>query len=881
MTYSGLRAILAILTMFLVASISGIAGAGEPVAIDRITTPESMGLVINYVEDTTSTLSIFDITNDSESLAWQQGDAETLNKGYTHSTFWIHLPILNTTSREVNRLLEVGYPLLDYVELYSISDGLIVTHFNTGDRHPLSSRAIEHRNFLFPIHLAPNEHRDIYLRVKSGSSLQVPISIASEVEFYTHDQADLIRKSVYYGMMLVMILFNLFLFISLKEKVYFYYIAFVFSFLSVQLFLHGIPAQYLWPDWPYLQDLGILFFVPCIVLFTTLFTRYFLNLQESAPRANLFFMISGWVAMVNLVAGFILDYETSIKFSLATVVVVSSACLYIGPYLWSKGHTIARFYSLAWFSITLAAMVLAFSKLGWIPRTFLTENGLQFGSAMEAILLSMALADRLNSEREQRFKAQEKVITETRQRQLAEEKLVYTALHSPLTGTPNRTYFENWFDKKCRHRKLQKKLILGLIHLRRFHEVNKTLGHVQADELLTLITRDLSQRAQAIPGSLLLDENSEPPHYIAVMEGVTFAILIDPEANRAPFQALEEITAYIAEPIEFKGLMIDVGGQIGTASFPKDAQDGPTLVRNAQIAVDLGGQSNNLMTRYSEAINPYNARRLSLAGELRKAISSGGLSMHFQPKISARENRVTGMEALLRWNHPEHGSIGPDEFIPIAEQTGVIHPLTQWVINHAVGKVAELARAGYEISVAVNISAINLKEKHFPDAVADALKRHDVDSSLLSLEVTETAMMDDPCRALAVLKRLNLLGIRLSIDDFGTGYSSLAYIKQLPVQEIKIDRSFVKDMEANKGDAIIVRTMVNMCHDLGYDVVAEGVETDQSCHSLRAMGCDYLQGYYLSRPLPYDMFLEWISLHTSAASQSSAGQSTSSEPSSG
>ncbi|OZG72279.1 hypothetical protein BTA51_16195 [Hahella sp. CCB-MM4] len=861
MTYQGFKVFLTI-ALFLLA---GRSGASPTVAIDHIWNPVSVGPNLEYLEDSSNLVNIFDLIDD-QTLEWQQNTADTPNMGYTTSTFWFRFDISNTSNQAVDRLLEIGYPLLDYVELFQVSGDTIVQHYSTGDRHPFSSRAIEHRNFVFPIKLNSYGTSTIYLRIKSESSLQVPVHMAAEVDFYTHDQTDLMRNAIYYGMMLVMILFNLFLFLSLRERVYLYYISFVFSFAAVQLCIHGIPSQYLWPNHPYLQDLGILIFVPCIVLFTAFFTRNFLNLAEHAPKMNIFFTIAGWVSAANLVCALFLNYETSIKLSLATVVPVSTACLLVGPYLWAKGHTIARFYSLAWFSITLAALVLAFNKMGWVPRTFLTENGLQFGSAMEAVLLSMALADRLNSEREQRFKAQEKVLIETRQRQLAEEKLIYSALHNPITGTPNRIYFENWFDKTCRHKKLSKPLLLGMVHLQRFHEVNKTLGHFQADELLKLLTHELNEWVQAIPGSVMMDNTESHKYHIVAVDGVTFVTLIDPEQNPDPHAAFAQLTARIAEPIEFKGLMIDIGGIASTVSFPKDAVDGSTLIRNAQIAIEMGSRSGNLVTHYSDNLNPYNERRLSLAGELRKAILTDGLSLHYQPKVSTRDNTINGMEALLRWEHPEHGFIGPDEFIPIAEQTGVIHPLTHWVINHAVEKIALLIQKGYDLAVAVNISAINLKEKDFAETVRRILEKHQVAPSRLSLEVTETAMMDDPRRALAVLKRLNLLGIRLSIDDFGTGYSSLSYIKQLPVQEIKIDRSFVMDMESSNGDAIIVQTMVNMCHDLGFDVVAEGVETERSCHNLQEMGCDYLQGYYVSRPLPYDKFVVWLASYSDSPS---------------
>ena len=817
-----------------------------------------LGKSSDYVEDRTNSLSIEQVkTHDSE-LGWQQVTSETPNFGYTDSAFWVHLRLTNSSDQKVERVMEIAYPVLDYIDFYQVNSGQIEQHYLVGDKRPFSNRPIDHRNFVFPVTLDAQSDSSIFIKVKSGSSLQLPISIASEREFFASDQLDLIRMCIYYGMMLVMILFNLFIFFSLKESMYFYYVSFVFCFAAVQFCLNGLAGQYFWPEASYLQDFGILIFVPSIVLFASLFARHFLDLAHHAPYADRFFKVMTWVAIIGIAGGLVLDYEQSIKFSVVAVIPASIGCLLIGPYLWSKGHTIARFYTIAWASITIATVALALSKLGVIPRTFLTENGLQFGSALEAILLSLALADRLNNERDQRFQAQKKMIDESRQRQIAEQKLIYSALHHPLTGAPNRAFFENWFKQHIEGQQNMPKMTMGMFYLRRFHEVNKTLGHLQADELLKLITRQLNEMVKKLPGAMSLDEKEGDSHYIVAMEGVTFVILINNRLNPDPKKSIQSLALQLSEPLEFNAMAIDIGCVSGTADYNPGETDAPTLLRNAQIAIDMGERRGKLVTNYSSEINPYNARRLSLAGELRKAIDNDELALHFQPKISSKNGKISGMEALLRWTHSEHGFIPPDEFIPIAEQTGVINPLTKWVINKALAQLSELREMGFELSVAVNISAINLKEKHFPMVVQEGLLKYNVPPDLLSLEVTETAMMDDPTRALSALQELNGLGVRLSIDDFGTGYSSLSYIKQLPVQEIKIDRSFVMEMDSHDNDVIIVKTTINMCHDLGYDVVAEGVETIQTCDRLSQMGCDYLQGYHLSRPLAFEDFVRFV-----------------------
>ncbi len=851
------------LSIFVLISLSHALSAEEIIDISATEKRVVLGKFAEYIEDTHNSLSIDQVKTLSRGLIWQNISSDTPNFGYTDSAYWVHLRLTNKSNHSVDRVVEIAYPVIDYIDFYQVNAGNIEQKFQVGDKRPFSARPIAHRTFVFPISVDAMSDSSLFIKVKSSSSLQLPISIASEREFFASDQLDLIRMCVYYGMMLVMILFNLFIYFSLKEAMYFYYVSFVFCFAAMQFCLHGMAGQYIWPEKSYLQDFSILIFVPSIVLFASLFARHFLDLSIHAPLANRFFKVMGWIAIACIGGGLFLDYEQSIKFSVLAVIPASLGCLIIGPYLWAKGHTIARFYTIAWASITIATMALALSKFGIIPRTFLTENGLQFGSAMEAVLLSLALADRLNNERDQRFQAQEKMLEESMQREIAEQELIYSALHHPLTGAPNRAFFENWFQEQVERLEDMPKITMGMFYLRRFHEVNKTLGHIQADGLLKLITKELNEQVKLLSGAISLDDKDGDSHYIVAMEGVTFVILINNSENQDPKQSINALALKLSEPLEFNGMAIDTGCISGTADYIPQQTDAQTLLRNAQIAIDMGERYGKLVTDYSNEINPYNARRLSLAGELRKAIDKDELALHFQPKICSKNGKISGMEALLRWTHSEHGFIPPDEFIPIAEQTGVINPLTKWVIDRALSQLSELREMGFELSMAVNISAINLKEKHFPRVVQEGLEKYKIPPGLLSLEVTETAMMDDPVRALAALRELNSLGVRLSIDDFGTGYSSLAYIKQLPVQEIKIDRSFVMEMDSHDNDAIIVKTTINMCHDLGYEVVAEGVETLQTCDTLSQMGCDYLQGYHLSRPLAFEDFIAFVKNHES------------------
>jgi EAL domain-containing protein (putative c-di-GMP-specific phosphodiesterase class I) len=263
---------------------------------------------------------------------------------------------------------------------------------------------------------------------------------------------------------------------------------------------------------------------------------------------------------------------------------------------------------------------------------------------------------------------------------------------------------------------------------------------------------------------------------------------------------------------------------------------------------------------YDQDRDQHSLRNLVLMGDLRQAIENGELSLNYQPKVSCASGKIIGVEALVRWNHPEHGFIPPDQFIPIAEHTGLIKPLTMWVIDTALQQCREWKYLiqDLHIRMSVNLSVRNLLDLQFPEEVYDLLKKWDIDSSSLELEITESAVMEDPDHAMKVLMLLDTLGVQLSIDDFGTGYTSLGYLKKLPVDIIKIDKSFVMNMLMDQSDAMIVRSTIDLAHNLGLSVIAEGVETEEILLSLRNMGCDGIQGYYICRPVPADDFITWF-----------------------
>jgi diguanylate cyclase (GGDEF)-like protein len=425
-------------------------------------------------------------------------------------------------------------------------------------------------------------------------------------------------------------------------------------------------------------------------------------------------------------------------------------------------------------------------------------------------------------------------------RQLADNER--QATHDSLTQLPNRLMFERVTDAMLRNGRAVAVLLLDLD---RFKDVNDTLGHAAGDLLLT----DVGARLRAaIPHALC----------IARLGGDEFAVLLTDADAAAAVVAAETARESLLHPLEVHSIHVSVDASVGIALAPEHGTTCDHLVRHADVAMYASKASRGMVTVYDESIDHNDPSRLGLVAELRDAIATGGLMLYYQPKVAlADPARRLSVEALARWAHPTRGFVPPDEFIAIAEQTGLIAPLTSWVLATALDQCRRWLDDGLDVNVSVNVSARMLRDATFPDAVAAALNLARVPASRLTLEITETAIMDDVEHTVDLLWQLRRAGVRLSIDDLGVGQSSLAYLKRLPVHEVKIDKSFVLTMVDDPADDAIVCAVIGLGHRLGMTIVAEGVETELARDRLAEIGCDVAQGYWYSRPMPAADVAPW------------------------
>ena len=826
----------------------------EPI---EITSSPTIQAHFQFWEDATGEASIDQVATLSDER-WSRAPMSSANFGLTPSAYWLRFALRNQTPITQPLIAELSYSQLDDVVFYLYAQGALVKQLKTGDSRPFYPRDVDHPSVLLRVSMDPESIKTVFVRVATGGSMILPLRIWREQGFFESAAYELKLHFFYYGCIFVIILINLAVYLSLREKLYLYYALALIGYLLFFASIKGFSFQHLYPQAPYLHAKVLLVSIPALALFSLLFCREFLNTRVHSPRLDKVLSAMMVFEMLFLFSAPVLDYYTGIQVASFSALFFFSLLLAAGPIVWRVGVRAGAFFTLAWTPLTIGVLATAGRALGVFPENFFTEYAMQIGSGLEAFILTLALADRLYREREEKITAQAASLQEAQSRNIAQNLLTEALTHDSVTGLPNRNRFELMVDLHLQQAP-DRHYMVGLARITRLDEVNRTLGLARSEWIMKRVAEQMVELAAGLPFIQVVRDDQGREERVYHLSGDCFCLLVDMDKAGSDLSALNRALRRLAEPIGLDHLAIELHPRFGAASYPKHGRSAAELIRNAHVGMAIAPRGGNETGIYSPAQDIYNESRLTLMADLREALQQNRLMLYYQPKQHLASGHIVGVEALIRWHHAERGWVSPADFIPLAEETGVITQLTRWVIGQATSDLAELRKDRRELTVAINISARDLESVELKGVLASALQRNGLQACSVTLEITETAAMLDPVSSLQALNVLAELGHQISIDDFGSGYSSLSYLKQLPASELKLDRSLIHDICTSESAEVIVSTAIQMARSLGYRVVGEGIETAETASRLKAEGCDLLQGFWLCKPIPIAELTLWLS----------------------
>jgi diguanylate cyclase len=817
-----------------------------------------------YWEDASAEAELADVRALPDA-AWQTNPSGKATFGITDSAYWLRVEVQNQTGRDQLLIAELGYSQLDDVVFHELSGGTLLREFATGDTRPFYPRDVDHPNMLYRFHVAPDASKTLYIRVATQGTMVVPLQIWQQNDFYEVAANEQKLHFFYYGSLAVIILINLAVFLTLREKLYLYYALAISGYFLFFAAVRGYTLQHIYPGAPFLHTHVLLLSMPFLAMFSILFCMEFLQVRSNSPRLYRALQAMLLFEMLFFLSAPLLDYDTGIRVAAVSAFAFFSLLLVAGPVAWAAGVRAGVFFTIAWTPLTIGVSATAGRALGLLPENFFTEYAMQIGSGLEAFILTLALADRLYREREQKIQAQADILKQQKARNEAQTQLNEALTHDPVTGLPNRNRFEWMVDEQLRQNP-NGRFMVGVTRITQLKEINRTLGLDRSERLLKAMAEQMTRLASGLPMVHHTVDARGNDERVYQLSGDSFGLLVNVSKTADDFQSLDNALKQLAEPVLLDNIAIEPNPRFGAASYPEHGKKAALLIRNAHVGMEMAPHGPYQTGLYSRKDDIYDESRLTLMSDLREALHHNQTELYYQPKISLATGKVVGVEALIRWHHPDRGWVPPIEFVPMAEKTGVIKHLTRWVVDQALNDLKELHALDPSLTVSVNISARDLSSPELVGLFETRTKRNQLNPEQVIIELTETAAMDDPHRGLNALNDLTAIGLKLSIDDFGAGYSSLSYLKKLPASEIKLDRALLQDIESSEGARMIVETAIRMGQGLGYQVVAEGVETEKSARLLNQLGAEMLQGYWICSPKPLHELQAWLEVERKAPS---------------
>lgn len=809
-------------------------------------------------------LSYYEDQNDSETIEsivtktqWTKNTTgKVLNFGFVKYPVWIRFPANVQHDDAQQWHLVIPYPLLQHADVYLISD-------NSGDilwnsdlqkafHDPRSLRS-HHINFALPD--INKENLSFYLKVKSNTSLQVPLEIWARDYLIMQQNVETLLWGLYFGIIFALVFYNSFLFVSMRDQTYAYYVFTLVSVMMLMLSLSGFGFRYVW-DSPTVTEYMLPISAAASCFWLLCFCVSFLQPKNiKAPIRMAIQILAVFAVLIMLFVAYFPEngaVATGWVGALTIIVVLAAgvSSLY-------SGQVIARYFVIATASFGLGAIIYIANIFSVLPSSRITNHGIQAGSVLEALLFSFALAHRIKEERRQKLIAMEKMEAAQRTIVQVQNQALDQALHDPVTRKPNESFLINRVNDFIAEEQGADDFALVLISFPQIKQISSSMGRRLSEEVFESVMSRLNDELNNDIQSIAVEHDTNS--YVAVED---FGSLVFICKNGEGYRPLNDFVGHLIQ-------LYDSALQIGETSIRLDAYSGialypihggraDLLLQHASAARDYGLRTSEQLTVFSSEIDTFGRRRLALVGALSQAIKDKELQLYLQPQFDCISQELVGAEVLLRWTSEQFGVVSPVEFIEVAEEAGLMSPITAYLVDEAFAILNGLHVSDLRIKISINLSTQNLTEPKFVPFVIDTAEKYMINLSDVVFEVTETYMSEDMETVIETLNQLASAGCGISLDDYGTGYSSLSYLSQLPVNELKIDRGFVSQMERNENNYRIVENTVKLARALQIETVAEGVENQQTLRSLVRLGCNRVQGFHLAKPMPVSQFREWV-----------------------
>lgn len=928
--------------------------AGTPVLLNPAVQQYEITQHIEYVEDRNRLLGITDFIQQTARFDWQSPKGVP-NFGYTRSAYWFHVQLDQLNRVENRLLLEVAYPLLDSIDVFYLVNGRVLSSYQTGDIYSFRGRPIDHRYFVFPIPKSSANRMEIYLRVETEGTLELPIKLWQEPAFWKKEQPVLIVKGAYYGIIMIMVIYNLFIYMSVRESSYFYYVCYALSLVMFQMGIDGTAYQFLWPGAAAWHGVGFIIFAAFTLNFLCLFSNSFLKLRERNLLASRAMLLGSVVMLICAVGALLLPYRLAIQMVVALSVPISMGCFLIGLVMLFQGITIARYFIFAWTAFLSGVVALALSKIGLLPINFITNNALQIGSAIEVVLFSLALADRINTDKKEKLAAKQDAINNLKRfktlydnaiegifqctldgdfisvnpsmakfmgyptadefmrcvhtgehqvfmdmgqyhefrravlergqvlnyeaqghrkdgapfwcslsaklvdkdliegfvvdvtdRKNSEEQLTFLARHDPLTGLVNRREFEIRLERAlftARREAISHALLY--MDLDQFKLVNDTCGHIAGDELLRQITIQLQDHMRSIDT-------------LARLGGDEFGVLLENCNGEDATNVAHKLRQLIQDfRFAWDNKVFTLGVSIGLVIIDDKTESVKSSLSLADAACyaakDAGRNRVHEYTPQDWELAS-KQREMQWASRITQALEEDRLVLYKQeiaPVDPAKHDiRVEGCHYEILVRMVDDGTeVYPGAFIPAAERYNLMPALDRWVLTK-VFRWLDSERDHLEAlsECAINLSGLTLSDDAFPGFLRRLFETYPVPPDKVCFEITETVAVTNLSSTIEFINEFKQLGCKFSLDDFGSGFSSYGYLKNLPVDYLKIDGTFVKDICDDPIDYAMVESINRIGHVMGKQTIAEFVESAEILEKLGDLGVDFAQGYWITRP---------------------------------